>query len=175
MFNMPTPKENAIKFAGIWNLESPASVHITTQAESELIQMVLKEEGKLFPPDAQGHVSKLYGGLIEDFRRRGTGEYGQKIIERLQEVLGESHVTQPCKDYFLGYMRNTSMPFGFPASLLYPLEVFGITLEAERYGIFDQNADLQGIEARLLELCQDKNNLLIGWSEAYDRQYNRAS
>ena len=84
MFNMPTPKENAIKFVGIWNLERPASVHTITQGENELIRMVLKEEGILFPPDAQGRVSKLYGGSAEDFRRRGTSE-SLRVLNRKKE------------------------------------------------------------------------------------------
>ena len=168
---MPTPKENAIKFTGIWNLERPASVHTISRAESELIRMVLKGEGILFPPDIEGRESRLYGGTSEDFERRRTGEYANSVVEILQEVLGESYITQPCKDYFLGYMEKTSIPLGLPASLVYPLEVFGITLEAERYGIFDQNADLQGIEAGLLELCQD-NNPPREWREAYDKQYH---
>lgn len=147
---MLTPRENAVKFAGIWNMERPQSVHIITPGESDLIARILQEEGILFPKNMEGRESRLYGGSADDFARRGDGEYAQRVLENLLTVLEEgAYISDKCKKYLIDHLK-TSMSLGLPASLVYPLEDLGITLDAERYGIFDPNANVQQIEAELM-------------------------
>ena len=147
---MPNQIEYALRFAEIWNLDRPQTVHVITREESDLIRRVLKEEGTLFPPDRQGMESRLYGGSAEDFYRREKGEYAQRVLETFHTVLEGAYVSDECKEYLTSHLE-TSLSFGLPASLVCPLESLGINLEAERYGIFDPSADLKQIEAGLLE------------------------
>lgn len=176
---MPTPRENAVNFATIWNLERPYSVHVFTREENEFNKRFLKDtEGILFPPDIEGRETRLYGGASGDFERRRTGEYAQRVVERLRTVLTDAHVTEQCKQFLIGYLADTSIPIGIPASLTYPLEIFGITFDAERYGIFDPNADLRQIEAELLsyvdtELGRCENKFIKEWHEAYNQRYGQ--
>ena len=175
---MPTPRENAAAFAAIWNLERPSSVHVTTRNESELVRRVLKEtEGILFPPDFEGKESRIYGGAAEDFERRRTSEYAGRVVERLHASLTEANVTPQFKQYLVNYLAGTAIPLGIPASQFYPIEDFGIVLEAEIYGMFDPNADSRHIEELFLSSCEAgesgrrKDRFIKEWREAYNQRY----
>lgn len=82
--------------------------------------------------------------------RQEISEYEANLLKELERVMEGAYVSEPCKEFF-GDTVRTSIHTGAPPGYLVPLEDLGISLEEERYGIFDPTVDTNVIERRLLE------------------------
>ncbi|MBI2655756.1 hypothetical protein HYX06_05045 [Candidatus Woesearchaeota archaeon] len=174
---------SARNFAFIWRLDNPVSLleylgidqttSLPTEAKAEL--EALEQANR----DTGIRMYKLTPELREE-----RADYNQTVIAVLQKALDDAQVTAPCRE-FLTQTARVSLDFGRAPEMSIPLEYCGVHLEEGRYGLFDPNAELGGIERRLLEIhdmgtqasvfpdvIKEQLELSRRWHAEYRKKYN---
>ncbi len=154
---MTTPRQYAKDFAKIWEMGFP--IHGSSS-----------ETG-------QGSAGIMYGGSIEQVVRRNEGEFMTLARAKLRQILDEgAYVTDPCKEALVKHAEIMGF-FGTPPAVIFPLDSLGINLPEEKYGPFDEHADLKSIEGKLLEFSEgtalDPEIIEISqrWHPVYIKRY----
>ena len=180
---MTSQNENAETFVRIWRMETPADIAgIYNELHGTPPEIGLEVEREL-QDSLQGSGIRIYGGTPEDYRRRVEGEHGQLVLGTLRESLEPTYFTEPCKESLVDFAR-TNLADGRPSERNFPLSRLGIYPEEERYDPYEPNADLRGIEGKLLEehnlamtyitrpdVMQPMIDLNGRWNEAYNEKY----